>query len=620
MTGRARLICVLSACVVFASLGCSKSNSGVSITISPAGTGAVSSLLPGQQIVYQANIPSSESYADVGWSLTPNIGTLVCQPLATREGGCATVTYIAPIALLTSFTETLTANYFVSGADRTVLASASASFGVDSSGTLDFLFSGFDPNGSFSAAGTFSVNPTGNIQGEEDFKDTTTQNPSPQTISGICQSLAGTVSGFCRFNAGGQTFQYDYSMESNFELAHFTEDPSDGLGISGSGILIPQTSSVALDFLDDPFGMIGTDASGGRMGIVGATSQQLPGPITGQADINDGGALIQPSSSANNLSASTTAVDQFGRQVVQMIVGSTPQRVFTLAVYSISETWGFAIDITSATPTSKAQVLVGEVGKNYPFYFDDNTLFSGANVFDLSGVTPGGAATTAIGTISPLSTPNLLMDVNVAGSVNGGAGAAAAETGSVSGLTVSNGRAQFSTTVNGVNSNYIAYSDLLLGTDTNVSFGFLRPQTSPPYFGNTGIMENGVTGTFLPASATVPNVASTITLTPTTPIGTTFSTGTLSSGITTGSYSFDAVTGRGTVNISTGSILGNNSAVFYIVDPNDIVLMGSQPGQSNDGIEFLEGPEPLQPFLGIVINDDIRFQRSLESPESAFPK
>jgi hypothetical protein len=292
---------------------------------------------------------------------------------------------------------------------------------------------------------------------------------------------------------------------------------------------------------------------------------------------------------------------------MQITIGSSPQRTFMLAIYAVAPvlfapsgtpTRAFAIDITPATSTTNAQVLAGQFvlapttpGSPPPTF--SNSSISGVDVFDLWGRTTGGAATTAVGTLAPSATPNVRMDLNVGGTVNGGAGAAAPEIGSMAGLNIAaNGRAQFSTSVNGVNSNYVAYLDatndgFLLGTDGSVSFGFLQAQASPPNFSNTTIKGNYATGTFLPGTPAVPNVASITTLTPSGQSGATFN-GTLSTGSTTGAYSFDSTTGRGTVATSAGAILGDNSAVFYIIDPGDIALMGSQQGQANDAIEFLQ--------------------------------
>lgn len=568
----------------------------MSITANPP-----SPLTPGETTFLTINVQGG-----VLLSLTPNIGSLSCLPAGP---GLCPETYKAPIAVTSPITVTITATSVV---DTTKSASVSVTIVPTTSYLYNgygLLLSGFDAHGAVSVAGTLFIDKNGNVTGEEDFKDPTTQNPMPQPISGSCQNFSVTLTGFCRLTAGGVTSQYDFALRGTFDLARFVEDPSDGLGITGSGILVAEdgASNVGSNFT---FGLVGTNPMAGRIGVVGTlgtVAAGFPAKITaGQADINDNGVLIQ-ASSTQNVTGSLTQVDGFRRSTMQITIGSSLQRTFMLAIYAVAPalfapsgtpTRAFAIDITPATSTTNAQVLTGQFvlapttpGSPPPTF--SNSSISGVDVFDLWGRTTGGAATTALGTLAPSATPNVRMDLNVGGTVNGGAGPGAPEIGSMAGLNIAaNGRAQFSTSVNGVNSNYVAYLDatndgFLLGTDGNVSFGFLQAQASPPNFSNTTINGNYATGTFLPGTPAVPNVASITTLTPSGQSSATFN-GTLSSGSTTGAYSFDSTTGRGTVATSAGAILGNNSAVFYIIDPGDIVLMGSQQGQANDAIEFLQ--------------------------------
>jgi hypothetical protein len=560
----------------------------MSITAKPA------SLIPGETTFLTIN-----SRDAVFLSLTPNIGSLSCFPAGP---GLCPETYQAPIAVTSPVSVTITAT---SAVDSTKSASVRVTI-VPTTSYLylgyGFLFSGFDASGPVSVAGTLSIDKNGTVIGEEDFKDPTAQNPMPQPITGSCQNFSVTLTGFCRLTAGGITSQYDFALGGTFDLARFVEDPADGSGITGSGILVAQNGQAgqAGGRNTFAFGFVGTNPTSGRMGVVGTITTDVSGRniTAGQSDINDDGVLIQ-SSATPNVTGSFSQTDNFSRATTQITIGSSPQRTFMLAVYFVSGTpnRAFAIDITPATPTTNAQVLAGQFLFEGTFALPtptfSNSSISGVDVFGLWGRTTGGAATTAVGTLAPSGTPSVRMDVNVGGNVNGGTGAAVPEIGSMAGLNIaSNGRAQFSTSVGGVNSNYVAFlhaanDGFLIGTDANVSFGFLQAQASPPNFSNTTITGNYATGTFLPTTPAVPNVASITTLTPGGQGGATFN-GTLSSGSTTGAYSFDSTTGRGTVAAAGGGISGNNSAVFYIIDPGDIVLMGSQQGQPNDAIEFLQ--------------------------------
>jgi len=96
-----------------------------------------------------------------------------------------------------------------------------------------------------------------------------------------------------------------------------------------------------------------------------------------------------------------------------------------------------------------------------------------------------------------------------------------------------------------------------------------------------------VVGTTMPVLATVPNAVSPVTLTAPTLNGTTYS-GTFSGGSTTGSYSFSQTTGRGTALASSGNLFLNSNAVFYIITPRLMLIMGADQGVTNDAIGLLQ--------------------------------
>ena len=107
-------------------------------------------------------------------------------------------------------------------------------------GRFAFLFSGFDPNGAVSLAGSFSVDENGNLTGEEDFKDPANLHMA-QSVTGFCQNYAlPEATGFCKLTAAGSTYQYDFVLRSFTAAARFFENAIDNTGVSGSGILIAQ--------------------------------------------------------------------------------------------------------------------------------------------------------------------------------------------------------------------------------------------------------------------------------------------------------------------------------------------------------------------------------------------
>jgi hypothetical protein len=356
--------------------------------------------------------------------------------------------------------------------------------------------------------------------------------------------------------------------------------------------------------------LVGTDATGGRMGVEGNVFTDLSATITpgtngSQADINDNGTLIQPSGSTTNVTGKMTGpVDQNGRATMTMTVGTS--RTLTLALYILAPEVpasnqsgrAFAIDITPVA-TSK-QVLSGQLfwlGNPVPIF--NSSSISGVNVFALWGIVPGAPAksNTLIGTFTSSA---LLLDVNSGGTVNGGGGVASPLAGTVNSITVaSNGRAVLTTTVSTVNYTYVLYLDAandgnIMGTmvgaltDSTVSFGFFTGQAATNKFNNTSITGTYVFGTATPVLAGVPNAASPDTLSPIGQNGTTFS-GTFSAGAVGGNYSFNQTTGRGTAIASSGQqFLQNTNNVFYIITPNLIMVMGADGGVTNDAVGLMQ--------------------------------
>jgi hypothetical protein len=376
---------------------------------------------------------------------------------------------------------------------------------------------------------------------------------------------------------------------------------------------------------------VGTDSAtpAGRIGIEGNIFTNLSGAIVtqnslpSQADVNDNGTLISPADSTspnvtgNFTPAPNPTVDTNGRATMTMTIGtSLSSRTLTLALYILAPEVpatnqsgrAFAIDITPIQ-TNK-QVLSGQffwLGNPPPTF--NNSSIGGTNVFALWGVVPGTQgppptapnSNTVIGTFTAFTsaTGQTLFDVNNAGTVNGGSGVGSPLSGTyVLGNVASNGRAVFSSTVNNVTSTFVLYLDApddgnVLGAtvgaanDTTVSFGFLTGQASTNKFNNTNITGTYVAFTDMPVLPSVPNAASPVTLTPTTQSGTTFS-GNFAAGSTNGTYSFVQTTGRGTALASSGQLFQNGNAVFYIIAPKLMVVMGADQGVTNDAIGFIQ--------------------------------
>ena len=577
-------------------------------------------------------LPAGESFVSISGSGGAQGWTFPGGPVATRADSLApgaswpiltitvdvSLTATSPQVLMASITGGGAAN--ASNQDSTsIFTHVSILFG-----RYAFFLSGFDSSGALSIAGSINVDQNGNVMtGEEDFKDPSVVHPA-QAVTGFCQN-AQVPAGFCKLTAGGKTSQYDFVLRNNNTVARFFEDPADPLSTgSGSGVLISQVVPSS-NALTSPSGFngyfsiefSGTDTALTRIGVEGNIFTDLTGAITpgannsSQADVNDNGTLIAPSGTTRNVTGnfSPTTVDANGRATMIMTIGA---QTLNLALYILAPqvpTTGqsgraFAIDITQIA-TSK-QVLSGQfnwlgntgLGNSTPVF--TSSSISGANVFGLWGVAAGAPtkSNTSIG-ILDATKKTLLFDTNNAGTVNGGGAAPAPPlNGAVNSITVApNGRAVLTTTVGGVIFTYVLYLDdpvngndgNMMGTsvnggaDTTVSFGFFTGQNPTNTFNNVG--GTYVLGTVTPVLAGVLNGVSAVAISQPTLNGSTYS-GTFTSSTASGNYSFDAATGRGTAISSVAQkLFGNTNAVFYIITPNLMIMMGAD--QNNVAPDFI---------------------------------
>jgi len=587
-------------------------NATYTITVTNSGTAVTAG-----NVQVTATVPIGEilvSMTGTGWS--------TAGALSTRSDALAVGQSYPPITVTVNVTQNATSPQammvnvsggganFANAQDPTVIAAAALFI----SGRFAFLFSGFDKNGAVAVAGAFTVDANGNIAGERDYKDPLNTNAA-EPITGFCQNGTTAQTGTCVLKGTAAsliTSTYDIVFRNSGQVARFVEDPADAPS-TGSGVLIAQSAppfTVNTGGFNGSyaFGLVGADSAtpAKRLGVVGTITTGATAVITsGEGDVNDFGTLIlappslpPPNPLIQNLTGTlvgtatgdATKSDSFGRiktAAPGMVIGTAPASLtLNLGMYIVSLGRAFAVDMTPVGPLS-TQVLAGQFFSlsNAPF---SNASLSGVDVLQLWGVTSGGASNTAVGTINwPAAVPNVRLDVNNNGVINGGAGFANPESGALSGGAVAaNGRTIFGLTVP-ANTGYIAYLDaandgFLLGADNNVIFGFLTAQGNTATFTNANIFGTYALGTFMPVLPTVQNVAGPITLTPGAANSGTFSI----PSVVNGTYSFVPATGRGIATTTAGTV---QNSVFYIITPNNMILMGADAGAgTGDAMSVLQ--------------------------------
>ena len=449
-------------------------------------------------------------------------------------------------------------------------------------GLYDFFFTGFDSSGPVTIAGGFGVDASGNMTGEEDFKDLATTRAAQPITGGSCTNSSITNQGTLTLTTAAGTSNYTFATQAVPAPGRVgvMAESGDANGISGSGkfFFAPSSSFFSGDYV---LALVGNDSSGGRMSVLGrftdTDSNNTQGTLSGGAgDINDNGTMDNGAMPpvAETISGTVSAPDMYSRSTVALTLG---MQTFNLALYVRSAQLGVAVDVDSG---GSSPLLAGFIGgqANAGLYANGN--LSGPVVFSTWGAIPGPPASsdTSVGIASGFNattgTFNLQLD-----SVTGGV---ASLNQTVTGATysiASNGRATVSYTVGAKTHNFVLYLDAtndgyILENSSNVAYGFFEVQAPGPFV-NSSINGTFATGTWFPPVSTSPNTAAQITL----------NSG-IVSGPITGSYNVDASgSGRGTATLSS-PVLGSSDVVFYIIGPGSIEVMGSD-NVTDDTIAFL---------------------------------
>jgi len=441
-------------------------------------------------------------------------------------------------------------------------------------GGYDFFFTGFDASGPVTIAGQFGVDANGNISGEEDFKDLAGTKVALPITGGSCANGSTPDEGTLSLVTTMGTSNYTFSTQdkptpgAKGQLA----ESGDANGISGSGRFnfSPPASFLSGDYV---FAFVGADSGGGRMGFLGRftdsnTCENCAGTLaSGISDLNDNNSIT----ASAPISGSITAPDLYSRSLVTMTLGS---QTLTFAFYVVSSQLAFAVEVDSGNSTP---LLAGFVGSQANAGGYGNNYLNAPVVFSSWGASPAPpSSTTSVGLASGFNssagTMNLSFDA-----VSGGV---ASLNLSIAGTyqIASSGRATMSYTLGEKTHNLILYLDdqndgYLLENSDNVSFGFFSAQSAGPFSAST-LNGTFVGGTWFPPVSLSPNFTGAIIM----------NGGTIS-GDVTGTYSVDPASGRGTATVNL-PVFGSDNLVFYIVGPNNFMVMGSDPVDT-DTIGFL---------------------------------
>jgi hypothetical protein len=539
----------------------------LSIVPSPLPPGTVN-------IPYSQNLMANSGTPPYTWSLAN--GTLLPIGLSLSSAGTISGTPIV------NGTFNFTVQVKDSSTPNPQTASANLSITINPGTTTDgrlqgyYVFSvrGFDANGLFVAAGSFSADGNGNIKtGLTDINNTTTSLLS-QTFSGT-YSIGQDGLGFMIFNmtAGGtRTFALSVMANGNANIIEF--DDSTGGFINGSarnsGVLLQQDTSASVSSINGgyAFGFLGVDSSKNRFGVAGVFNADGAGNFTnGELDSDDSGSV---SSAVPFIGAYTIA--STGRGTATIGNAHYSFYVAKPTVAQPSELLVVGIDpfVPGGNPLVSGTIL--QQSSNGSFTVAN---LNGPAVFEVTALEPTGlTAQSQVGVFGASGGNgqfNLTSDENNGGALTSPCSGTLTQCAPGTDTVATNGRVTL--TDSGFQNSsppqtlqpvlYLVSNNqaFIIGTDPAVSFGFMTAQSGSPFI-PTSLSGTYAGGSLAPVDSSVNNVVSiavagSSNLTVTQDVSN--NTG-LSQVQAAGTTSLtDASTGRFT------AALGNTSEILYLV-------------------------------------------------------
>jgi hypothetical protein len=443
----------------------------------------------------------------------------------------------------------------MASADLSITINPSTANNVELNGNYAFLVSGFSPNGHFVAAGSFIADGAGHItNGVMDTNDPA----SLQLAQGFTGSYAIGSSNLGTMALGARSFALAVMANGNAKIIEF-----DNTGTRSSGVLLKQSTSAFSQTQihgNYAFGFSGTDAAAARQGLAGAMLASGTGQFTnGLLDVNDAGVAqkVAFTGTYTGISAAT------GRGTATIAI--TGQGTTNYSFYIVSATQLLMMEIDFVSGQVSPIVSGSMLQQAVPF---GTSSLSGSSVLQTSAIS-GGDAQSQVGLFSGDGGGNFSVNTN---ENSGGTITMPSCTGTYS-VDPSSGRVTltYPGTACAENVLYMVSTNqgFALGTDTNVTVGFMENQSGPFTAASlSGAYAGGSIAPVLSSAGTQVDVAvadgvSTVGFT----TDSNTSGGLTQNQTTAGTFSLNPTNGSGTITV------GSETEIFYMVSAAEFISL-----------------------------------------------
>lgn len=296
---------------------------------------------------------------------------------------CGTVStsglYTAPATLPSPATVTVKAT---SQANTASSATATVSLVATNNSKLEgqyaFYFTGFDSNGVYEAAGSFTADGKGTFKGTEDVNNVAA--PSTDLAITGTYTVNSDNRGTMTIDSPLGAFTYKFALNVKGNKGRFVS--FDQTGVRGSGVLELQDPTAF-----DPSALVngyvmalsGTDMGGARVGALGLIFPDGVGFLAGSTmDVNDGGSVSPTFASFFG----DYTVDSTGRGTATLVIPGLGGGTFDFVFYVVSVN---ELLMVSVDPMSQNGFIFGGPAVLQNGTFFTPASFNGGSIFSLSG-------------------------------------------------------------------------------------------------------------------------------------------------------------------------------------------------------------------------------------------
>ena len=567
--------------------------SAASVTLVVLGTPVMNppQLFPANvNVPYGANITVAGGLAPFTWVVATNSSPL--PPGIILNGSATAISSISGTPTTAgTYTFTLQAtdsNNIVTAQTVTMTVKAQDSCLLE--GNYAFMVSGFRGGGPMTHVGTISIDASGNISGEQDYKDghRTTQETLTASLCTNRQTNAGQLT----LNAPSGQILYNFSAtppdaQGNLNSARL--QLIGGFGTDSASGQLTRVDTTAITAAPPTgnfaFGLL-TTANQEPYTVHTASAGRFTADSTGTISAGLIDSNASPALTGATLSGVLSAPDSIGRGTANFTVGT---QTSTLAYYIINAAKMYLMNIDAAVGSPRSSgFLSAQVGNTAGGTFDNGALAVSPAIISLwgsnsSGADPHSSMTLGVLYNATATTGTLDAMVNTSDRIADSAGIAYSAQG-YSLDSSGSGRGTLSLATAGLPTrNFVFYLDgtsdgyvLEQGT-TSGSAGLLEAQ----YLPSGGVYPDTLPGFFV-AGTQFAQTPGPIVLTST--IGLSF--GSLSSNFTTGQFAISPANGRGFGSVSQSG-LPTTAATLYLVSPTKIDLMTFGTIQVDSSISWL---------------------------------